>query len=110
MLSISLSSTSRQSKGVREPLGNVTNTQKSKQGRISTQDNQTSTCLFGKKLHLERWVPETDLLDELNISITKQSLLSARKIMEQMLGVNKIPFKTFGTTFSPFRQRILLLG
>jgi hypothetical protein len=92
MLSISLSSTSRQSKRVREPLGDVTNTQKSKRGRISTQDDQISTCLFGKKFHLKRWVPETDLLEELNISITKQSFLSARKIMERMLGVNKIPF------------------
>jgi hypothetical protein len=49
-------------------------------------------CLFGKNFHLEQWVPETDLLEELNISITKQSLLRARKIMEWMLGVNKIPF------------------
>jgi hypothetical protein len=92
MSSISLYSTSRQSKPVREPLGDVTNTQKSKRGRISTQDDQTSTCLLGKKFHLERWVPETDLLEELNISITKQSLLSARKIMDRMLGVNRIPF------------------
>jgi hypothetical protein len=37
-------------------------------------------------------VPETDLLEELSISITKQSLLSARKTMERMPDVNKIPF------------------
>ncbi len=92
MSSISLSSTSRQSKHVREPLGDVTNTQKSKRGRISAQDDQISTCLFGKKFHLKRWVPERDLLDELNISIPNQSPLSARKIMKQMLGFNKIPF------------------
>jgi hypothetical protein len=48
--------------------------------------------LSGKKVHLERWVPETDLLEELDISQPEQFLQSARKVMEQTLCMNKIPF------------------
>jgi hypothetical protein len=92
MSSISLSYTSRHSKRVREPLADVTNTQQSKRGRTSTRDDQTSTCLSGKKVHLERWVPETNLLEELNISLAVLSLQSARKVMEQTLHSEKIPF------------------
>jgi hypothetical protein len=92
MSSFTFSSTIRQSKCVREPLGDVTNTQKLKRGRTCSQNNQTSTWLFGKKFHLEGWVPETDLLKEVNISMVQQSFLSARKILERMLGANKIPF------------------
>jgi hypothetical protein len=92
-ITISLSSTSsRHSKRLREPLGDVTNTQQSKQGRTSTRDDQTLMSLLGKKVHLERWVPETDLLEELSISQADQSLHSARKKMELMLRTNKIPF------------------
>ena len=87
----SLSSTSRHSKRVLEPLVDVTNAQQSKRGRTSTQDDHTSTTLLGKKVHLERWVPETDLLEELDISQAEQSLQSARKMMERMLRTNKIP-------------------
>ncbi len=88
----SLSSTSRHSKRVLEPLVDVTNAQQSKRGRTSTRDDQTSTSLLGKKIHLERWVPETDLLEELSVSQAEQSLHSARKVMELMLRTNKIPF------------------
>jgi hypothetical protein len=91
-ITISLSSTSRHPKRLREPLGDVTNAQQSKRGRTSTRDDQTSTSLLGKKIHLERWVPETDLLEGLSISLAEQSLHSARKMMELMLHTNKIPF------------------
>jgi hypothetical protein len=63
-INISLSSTSRHSKRVQEPLGNVANAQQSKPGRTSTRDDHTSTSLSGKKVHLEQSVPETDLLEE----------------------------------------------
>jgi hypothetical protein len=91
-ITISLSSTSRHSKRLQEPLGDVTNAQQSKRGRTSTRDGQTSTPLLGKKIHLERWVPETDLLEELSISQAEQSLHSARIMIELMLRTNKIPF------------------
>ena len=90
--SISLSSTSRHSKHLQEPLGDVTNAQQSKRSKTSTQDDQTSTSLLGKKVHLERWVPKTDIIEELSISQAEQSLHSARKMMELMLRTNKIPF------------------
>mgnify|MGYP000417751870 CR=1 FL=1 len=93
MSSISLSSTSRHSKRVQEPLGDVTNAQQSKRGKTSTRDDQTSTSLSGKKVHLERWVPETDLLlEELSISLAEQSLHSAREMIELRLHTNNVPF------------------
>jgi hypothetical protein len=63
---------------------------------------------LGKKVHLERWVPETDLLEELSISQADQSLHSARKKMELMLRTNKIPFvrvrKGHAKPLAPFSQ------
>jgi hypothetical protein len=65
-------------------------------------------ALLGKKFHLERWVPETDLLEELTISQAEQSLQSARKVMEQTLRTNKIPFvrvtKGQATLLVPFSK------
>jgi hypothetical protein len=66
--------------------------EQSKRGRTSSRDDQTYISLAGKKVHLEQWVPETDLLEELNISQVEQYLPSARKVMKQMLLTNKIPF------------------
>jgi hypothetical protein len=64
---------------------------------------------LGKKVYLERWVPETDLLKELSISQADQSLHSARKKMELMLlCTNKIPFvpvrKGHAKPLAPFSQ------
>jgi hypothetical protein len=63
---------------------------------------------LGKIVYLERWVPETDLLEELSISQAEQSLHSARKMMELMLHTNKIPFvrvsKGQATLLAPFSQ------
>jgi hypothetical protein len=64
-----------------------------------------------KKVHLEQCVPETDLLEELNISQAEQSLQSARKAMERMLRTNKIPFvrvsKGQAKPLAPFSQLLI---
>jgi hypothetical protein len=91
MSTVSLASNRRHSKLVWEPFGDVT-----------TVQTRPSLSLSGKKVHLKRWVPETNLLEEHKISRAEhQSLHSARKVMEQTLYVNKIPF----VHFPPFPSR-----
>ncbi len=120
MSTVSLATTTRHSKRAREPLGDVTNTQQkskrsvsseqqSKRSRSCDRDDQCSTSLARRTVALERWVPETELLKELAISQEEQSLHSARKVMEQMLHANKIPFigvtKGQAKLPEPFAQR-----
>jgi hypothetical protein len=47
--------------------------------------------MSGRKVYTDHWVPETDLLEKLNISQAEQSLQSARKMMERILCTYKIP-------------------